>query len=168
MGTDMVYQCKMLGLMQACREQYVGMDPKGMCSIASMKLMDEIFMIGEGDSHGHGKCRLVHGSFHNVRSPCSWWPEGYQDWHYHQFIYYDDGSIADVTADQFGDFPQLWFPADKRRYNCSSDPAKKALTARLKVGQKRWDAMARQDSTVHWKARQSWDMAFDDIAAHCK
>jgi hypothetical protein len=27
-----------------------------------------------------------------------------------------DNIIVDSTADQFGDFPQIWFPADKKCY----------------------------------------------------
>ncbi len=32
-----------------------------------------------------------------------------------EFPQYDD-AILDVTADQFGDYPKIWFPADKRCY----------------------------------------------------
>ena len=27
-----------------------------------------------------------------------------------------DNAIIDITADQFGDFPSIWFPADKKCY----------------------------------------------------
>ena len=31
------------------------------------------------------------------------------------FLQYDN-AIIDITADQFGDFPSIWFPADKKCY----------------------------------------------------
>ena len=29
--------------------------------------------------------------------------------------------VLDITADQFGDFPKVWYPADSEHYNCFID-----------------------------------------------
>jgi len=36
----------------------------------------------------------------------------------HVWIEFEDGElILDITADQFGDFPKIWFPADNEHYS---------------------------------------------------
>jgi len=87
----------------------------------------------------------------------SWWPAGYQDWAHHTFLVFDDGTIADITADQFGNVPQLWWPADETRYTFDTSKPDAAELARNKYGIERWTEQIERDESIpaaqkryHW------------------
>eukprot|EP00439_Symbiodinium_sp_Y106_P034792 s2276_g4.t1 len=134
-----------LALMYHTRRQYTGSNgPLFMDEISAKKLHDEI-LTREKVSRmvtrlGLGSASVVHGSFLASTERMPWWPSAYQDWAYHSFILFEDGTIADITADLFDtSVPQLWFPADSARYDRSSHRAEEARFARqVLVGLDNW------------------------------
>merc|ERR1719210_1168785 len=106
---------------------------------------------------GHGDCQMVTGGFLAEETRRKWWPKGYEDWAHHTFLVFDDGSIADITADQFDDVPQLWWPADEARYTFDSSKPDAAEFAREQFGVKRWTDALERDKSIHpARKRHRW------------
>lgn len=122
-----------------------------MDEISAKKLCDEIYLREKASNLlarlGHGQCSVVHGSFLADTERKPWWPEEYKDWAYHSFVLFDDGHIADLTADQFDiSVPQLWYPADPSRYDRSSHRAEEARFLRqVTIGLDKWRQFVEQD-----------------------
>ncbi|CAL1132026.1 unnamed protein product [Cladocopium goreaui] len=143
---------EILSLMYHTRRQYTGKSgPMFMDEISAKKLCDEIYLREKASNLlarlGHGQCSVVHGSFLADTERKPWWPEEYKDWAYHSFVLFDDGHIADLTADQFDiSVPQLWYPADPSRYDRSSHRAEEARFLRqVTIGLDKWRQFVEQD-----------------------
>ena len=58
-----------------------------------------------------GEATMVSGSYDAVgraKGRPSWWPDDYVDWMPHSFVQFKDGTVVDVSADQFDvDLPRL-------------------------------------------------------------
>lgn len=94
-----------------------------------------------------------------------------QDWAYHSFVFFDDGTIVDtrrasrlqlapkdLTADQFDvSVPLLWYPADPDRYDRSRSCAAPALTLMRKVATRlrQLDSRGKQDVLDHMLVRRN-------------
>jgi len=151
----------LLSIMHHARRQYTGTSPLGKCIVSAAKLRDEIVLANKAfdleERLGCGSSRVVIGSFLAEVERRSWWPRGYQDWAHHSFLMFEDGSIADTTADQFDDVPQIWWPADRSRYSVDTKEADAAHKVRhRKVGLERWQKMMEKDETTVSKMRKKW------------
>jgi len=151
--SEMAATSGILERMYHCRRQYTGNSPVGMSAISSMKLRDTLEMYDEMfqilQKFGRGSCQVTHGAFLVDPKPHSWRPRGYEDWAHHSFVLFDDGTIADVTADQFDpDLPQLWWPADPARYALNDAKADSAETARRGHGLDRWTQLVEGDPSI--------------------
>mmetsp|Transcript_17651 Transcript_17651/g.51530 ORF Transcript_17651/g.51530 Transcript_17651/m.51530 type:complete len:134 (+) Transcript_17651:2-403(+) len=91
------------------RLDVTGPKPKGQCVISSHELCKEVVKRGLDRRLGQGPCRVVEGSFHVA-------PKTIGSWARHWFVMFGNGSIADITADQFDTVPKLWWPAEASRY----------------------------------------------------
>lgn len=85
------------------RQEFAGKLPMGMCGLAALKLREQFHsamrdIIEDGRL---GPATVVNGSFLVETEARPWWPPGYRDWHHHSFLQFADGSILDITADQF-------------------------------------------------------------------
>jgi len=104
----------LISVMGNCRRTLVGDNSFATCGVAAQILQKHVEQTPNlQDSLGRGSCRVVDGSF-LVRKR-----KGGQRWSAHSFTAFEDGSIADITADQFDKVPQLWWPADSSRYSHS-------------------------------------------------
>ncbi|CAJ1432927.1 unnamed protein product, partial [Effrenium voratum] len=156
---------ELVSLMYHTRRQYTGSSgPLFMDEISAKKLCDEIFLREKASGLlrrlGHGHCSVVHGSFLAETASKSWWPPKYQDWAYHSFVAFEDGHIADLTADQFDvSVPQLWYPADPSRYDRSSHPAEAARFARqVTIGLEKWRSfMEKERKSAPRRIYEWWD-----------
>ena len=150
-----------VGLMWGTRRQYQASSPMGSCITSSKKLYDEL-AIRERVTQlqtrlGHGSCRVAIGSFLAEREPRPWWPRGYRDWLHHSFLVFEDGTVADITADQFDKVPQLWYPADKERYSPDVQEADRAHALRHeRVGLERWQELLEEDASAVSRTRSKW------------
>lgn len=100
---------ELFAVMHRTRLDVTGPNPRGQCIISSHELCKDIVANGIDRHLGEGPCRVMEGSFHAKA-------EGIGNWERHWFVMFGNGSIADVTADQFDDVIQLWWPADATRY----------------------------------------------------
>ncbi|CAK9112315.1 unnamed protein product [Durusdinium trenchii] len=146
---------ELLSLMYHTRRQYTGNSgPLFMDEISAKKLCDEIHLREKASSLitrlGHGTCSVVHGSFLAETELKPWWPPKYEDWAYHSFVLFEDGHIADLTADQFDCYvPQLWYPAKLERYDRSSHRAEAArFTRQVTVGLDKWRSFVEEDRST--------------------
>ena len=108
------------------RANVVGEGPSAwLCDAAAKALVREIqASSGLEERLGHGKCAFASGAFVGDGSaalpPLNAWGTRIvvpTDGVPHAFVRFADGSIADVTADQFDEsLPKVWFPADPGRY----------------------------------------------------
>ena len=101
--------------MQASRDEAVGSrSPMGKCKVASQRLLgllnDQPSLERALKSLNLYPVEYRHGGFASPPEP------DFRRWHAHAFLLFADGSIGDLTSDQFGG-PQLAWPADERRYN---------------------------------------------------
>ena len=79
------------------------------CDKAAHRLCAEVQQLNLEAALGHGRCEVVGGAFLSTFDGSAM-P--------HAFVRFEDGSIADVTADQFDDaLPAVWWPADASRYH---------------------------------------------------
>lgn len=151
-GGDFAALSGVLERMFHTRRQYTGNSPLGMSAISSIKLCDTLVMYEHMfrilERFGHGGCQVTHGAFKVQERPRGWWPQGYEDWAHHSFLLFDDGTIADITADQFDDVPQLWWPADRTRYALNDAKADVAEAARRVVGVQRWTELLETDAGI--------------------
>jgi len=112
-GDDKV-GCRSLGVaelfvaMHRTRLDITGPEPKGQCIVSSHALCVDIVSNGIDRMLGQGPCRVMEGSFHANTD--------HGVWERHWFVMFGNGTIADVTADQFDEVIQLWWPADATRY----------------------------------------------------
>jgi len=153
--------CDILERMYHTRRQYTGCTPLGTSAISTMKLMDTLHLYDKMfqvlKRFGHGDCQMVTGGFLAEEGRRKWWPKGYEDWAHHTFLVFDDGSIADITADQYDDVPQLWYPADERRYTFDSSKPDEAEYMREQIGIKRWtDAVERDRGIPAARKKHRW------------
>lgn len=143
-------ECSLLRRMYHTRRQYTGNSPVCLSAISSQKLFDTLTMYDEMfqilDKIGRGNCQVTHGGFLVDQTQRKWWPPGYEDWAHHSFLLFDDGSIADITADQFNScLPQLWWPADLGRYCLNDAKADIADAARKRIGLQNWSYLTEND-----------------------
>mmetsp|Transcript_75260 Transcript_75260/g.161205 ORF Transcript_75260/g.161205 Transcript_75260/m.161205 type:complete len:823 (+) Transcript_75260:65-2533(+) len=158
----LVGDMQILGSLYQSRRQWVGDNPRHMCWTACMKAQEE--MLGSNLSESmlsiRGKPHRVMGSFLAQPTRRPWWPEHYDGWRHHCYLKFEDGAIADITADQWcDDVPLIYFPADASRYSEDTSKAQKARDIVLKeVGIERWRQMQEENgdgkvdrvTTVEW------------------
>ena len=120
-------EAELLSCMKHVRTSVVGGDPSWKCESASRELCKCIQQASGLEARlGHGKATVGKGAFLGSTTAPSFlprtsaWglvpipPEGVP----HAFVLFEDGSIADVTADQFdASLPPIWWPADPTRYD---------------------------------------------------
>lgn len=152
---ELLFHAHMILIMQTTRMQHTGVSPRHMCITSSRKLCEEIELTRlipddqKLQEAGHGTCRSHLGSFQAETHPREWWPPGYESWSYHTFVLFEDGSIADLTADQWDpSAPQLSWPADPSRYSCSTEKAEVSRTIRRRIGTDKWREMEAADDFV--------------------
>lgn len=102
--------------MQAARDDGVGRgESRGQCIRTSRRLRDlfdqQATLRAALRALGLWPVELRHTGFCSPPDP------DFARWHAHAFLQLADGSIADCTADQFGDMPLLAWPAERRRYD---------------------------------------------------
>jgi len=100
---------QLLGIMHHVRKMFTGDNPLGACGVSAELLCKQIVSCELESALGRGKARVINGSFLAKAGSHTWWP--------HSFVVFGDGTIADVTADQFDNVPQIWFPAERARYS---------------------------------------------------
>jgi len=152
----------MLSLMYHTRRQFTGYSPRHRCFTSTSKLIDELWLRekheGLLERLGHGKPRSRMGSFLAEERPRSWWPPGYQSWAHHTFLVFEDGTVADITADQWDSgVPQVWWPGDARRYRTDTRESDASRAARRQFGVKRWrETELREEGDGVTRTRQRW------------
>ncbi len=98
-----------LEVMLRVRKEVVGSAPAWRCDQATHALLAEVTRLGLAARLGRGRCEAVRGSFLGAHDGAAM-P--------HCFLRFADGTIADLTADQFEEaLPQVWWPADATRYS---------------------------------------------------
>jgi len=100
---------ELFALMHQTRLDVTGPDPLGKCIISSNALCVDIVASSVDRYLGAGPCRVMQGSFRTR-------PNTLCAFEKHWFVMFGNGTIADVTADQFDEVIKLWYPADASRY----------------------------------------------------
>lgn len=161
---DIMVDC--LCLMYHTRRQYTGYSPRHRCVVSSRMFIEELAMRerhnGMLTKLGLGKPVARLGSFLAEQEHRKWWPEGYDGWAHHTYVVFEDGSIADLTADQWDSrAPRLWFPADPHRYRPTAREADEARAMRKEfqgIGLARWRKFDDADTMVGvTKTRRQWE-----------
>lgn len=101
----------------------------GFCSQWALEALNACIETGAFVHYDNGetfspwtKWRVVNGGFSKRESPTVVLTHSY-------LVCDDDGSIADITADQFGkEYPQIWWPADPARYSATTQGMTKKIT----------------------------------------
>lgn len=125
----------LLAVMHHVRRKFVGIRSVGQCGVAAQVLRETIGMCLQLEQRLGSLCEVINGSFLVKEGSVEGYPASYRDWWPHSFVMFADGRIADITADQFGVFPKLWFPANVRHYSADAALAEDAGRLRVKQGQ---------------------------------
>ena len=167
----------LLGVMEAVRDEVVERAADGVpldqCFTSSQALVEALR--GQALIAARlGRADMVSGSYDAVgtsKGRPSWWPSDYVDWMPHSFVQFEDGTLADVSADQFDvDLPRLHLiPAsaaggpEHARYAFTKDESKAARRMRFmfrqpppRLSSDAWLAMVKAEPSHSDVAMRAW------------
>ena len=156
-------EAELRSIMAHVRSEVVGDNSAWKCEMAARALCDRIRQAGLEERLQRGKVAVARGAFVNgaplssssgyLPATAAWGgsipipPSGVP----HAFVRFEDGTIADITADQFDRcLPSAWFPADPARYVVG---AKVSLWEAVNAHVERQRAAARKPEVA---AREWW------------